>query len=129
MVALTRPASLDVGLSLASLSPVFVDRSGLHDFGSSVDTPAAGQQWRRVILLPETSTKPREAVLRHEAVHVAQEVRDEILFATDIGDGLLARGGAIGKRLSNVMSLDVIRPLDLLDTGVRLTMKFQHGTS
>jgi hypothetical protein len=129
MVALTRPASLDVGLSLASLSPVFVDRSGLHDLGSSVYTPAAGQQWRRVILLPETSNKPREAVLRHEAVHVAQEVRDEILFATDIGDALLARGGAIGQRMSRVMSLDIVRPLDLLDMGLGLTMHARHGTS
>ena len=64
LVALARPsgASLDVGKSLASLTPVFVTRSGLHVVGSSEDAPAAGQQWRRVILLPEQSNKPLEAV-------------------------------------------------------------------
>ena len=99
VVALARPSgtSLNVGQSLASWTPVFVTRSGLHDVGSSEHAPAAGQQWRRVILLSEQSNKPLEAVLRHESVHVAQEVRDEILFATDIGDALLARGGAIGR--------------------------------
>ena len=131
LVALARPsgASLNVGLSLASLTPVFVARGGLHDVGSSENTAAAGQQWRRVILLSEQSNKPWEPVLRHESVHVAQEVRDEILFATDIGDGLLARGGAIGQRVSRVMSLDVVRPLDLLDMGVGLTMHARYGTS
>jgi hypothetical protein len=131
VVALARPsgASLNVGQSLASWTPVFVARSGLHDIGSSEHAPAAGQQWRRVILLSEQSKKPWEAVLRHESVHVAQEVRDEILFATDIGDALLARGGAIGQRLSRVMSLDVVRPLNLLDMGLGLTMQARHGTS
>lgn len=131
VVALARPsgASLDLGQSLASWTPVFVAHSGLHDIGSSERAPAAGQQWRRVILLSDQSNKPREAVLRHESVHVAQELRDEILFATDIGDGLLARGGAIGQRLSRVMSLDVVRPLSLLDMGVGLTMQARHGTS
>ncbi len=130
IVALARPsgASLDVGQSLASWTPVFVASSGLHDIGSE-HAPAAGQQWRRVILLSEQSIKPREAVLRHESVHVAQEVRDEILFANDIGDALLARGGAIGRRLSRVMSFDVVRPIGLLDTGVGLTMQARHGTS
>ncbi len=129
-VALARPsgASLDLGKSLASLTPVFVTRSGLRVVGSS-DASAAGQQWRRVILLSEQSNKPLEAVLRHESVHVAQEVRDEILFATDIGDALLARGGTIGRRLSGVMSLDLVRPLNLLDGGLGLTMHARNGTS
>jgi len=131
LIALGHPSgtSLNVGQSLASLTPVFVARNGLRDVGSSEHAPAAGQQWRRVITLSEQSNKPAEAVLRHEAVHVAQEVRDEILFATDIGDALLARGGAIGRRLSRVMSLDIVRPLDLLDTGLGLTMQARHGTS
>jgi len=131
VVAVARPsgASLNIGQSLASFTPVFVARSGLHDVGSSEHVPAAGQEWRRVILLSEQSIKPREAVLRHESVHVAQELRDEILFATDIGDALLARGGGIGQRLSRVMSLDVVRPLNLLDMGVGLTMQARHGTS
>ena len=131
LVALGRPsgASLNIGQSLSSFTPVFVARSGLHDVGSSEHAPAAGQQWRRVILLSEQSKKPWESVLRHESVHVAQEVRDEILFATDIGDALLARGGAIGRRLSGVMSLDVVRPLNLLDIGLGLTMQARHGTS
>jgi hypothetical protein len=130
-VALTRPsgASLNVGQSVASWTPVFTTRGGLYDVGSSEHAPAAGKQWRRVILVSEQSNKPLDAVLRHESVHVAQEVRDEILFATDIGDALLARGGAIGQSLSRVMSLDVVRPLDLLDTGVGLTMQARHGTS
>ena len=129
-VAIGRPsgASLNIGQSLASFTPVFVARTGLHDIGSE-HAPAAGQQWRRVILLSEQSIKPREAVLRHESVHVGQEVRDEILFANDIGDALLARGGAIGQRLSRVMSFDVVRPIGLLDTGVGLTMQARHGTS
>ena len=131
LLALGHPSgtSLNVGQSLASLTPVFVARNGLHDIGSSERAPAAGQQWRRVITLSEQSNKPTEAVLRHEAVHVAQELRDEILFATDIGDALLAKGGTIGRRLSRVMSLDIVRPLDLLDTGLGLTMKARHGTS
>jgi len=131
LVALGRPsgASLNIGQSLSSWTPVFVARSGLHDVGSSEHAPAAGQQWRRVILLSEQSKKPWESVLRHESVHVAQEVRDEILFATDIGDALLARGGAIGRRLSGVMSLDIVRPLNLLDIGLGLTMQARHGTS
>jgi hypothetical protein len=131
LVALGHPSgtSLNVGQSLASLTPVFVTSSRLHDAGSSEHAPAAGQQWRRVIILSEQANKPSEAVLRHEAVHVAQEVRDEILFATDIGDALLARGGSIGKRLSRVVSFDIVRPLDLLDTGIGLTMKARHGTS
>ena len=130
IVAIGRPsgASLDFGQSLRSWTPVFVARDGLHDIGSE-HAPAAGQQWRRVILLSEVSKKPREAVLRHESVHVGQEVRDEILFANDIGDALLARGGAIGQRLSRVMSFDVVRPIGLLDTGVGLTMQARHGTS
>jgi hypothetical protein len=103
--------------------------NALHDVGSSEHAEAAGQQFRRVILLSEQSNKPLDDVLRHESVHVAQEARDEILFATDIGDGLLARGGSIGHRLSNVMSLDIVRPLSLLDTGLGLTMQAQHGTS
>jgi hypothetical protein len=129
-VALARPsgASLDLGQSLASLTPVFVTRSGLHVVGAS-DASAAGQQFRRVILLSEQSNKPLEAVLRHEAVHVAQELRDEILFSTDIGDALLARGGTIGQHLSSVMSLDLVRPLNLLDGGLGLTMHARNGTS
>ena len=131
LVALGRPsgASLNLGQSLASLTPVFMARNGLQSVGSSERRPAAGQQWRRVILLSEQSNKPLEAVLRHEAVHVAQEVRDEILFATDIGDALLARGGTIGRRLSGVMSLDIVHPLNLLDGGLGLTMRARHGTS
>ena len=130
-VALGRPsgASLDLGKSLASLTPVFVTRGGLQVVGSSENASAAGQQFRRVILLSEQSNKPWDAVLRHESVHVAQELRDEILFSTDIGDALLARGGAIGKGLSRVMSLDVVRPLNLLDGGIGLTMHARHGTS
>jgi len=130
LVAL-RPSGMSLNLeqSLASLTPVFVSRNGLHDIGSSEHTAAAGQQWRRVITLSEQSNKPVEAVLRHEAVHVAQEVRDEILFATDIGDAVLARSGSIGRRLSRVVSLDIVRPLDLLDTGLGLTMHARHGTS
>jgi len=130
-VALARPsgASLDLGKSLASLTPVFVSRSGLRVVGASEDVSAAGQEFRRVIRLPEQSNKPQEAVLRHEAVHVAQELRDEILFSTDIGDALLARGGGIGKGLSRVMSLDIVRPLNLLDGGLGLTMHARHGTS
>ena len=62
-------------------------------------------------------------------MHVAQELRDEILFSTDIGDALLARGGAIGHGLSRVMSLDLVRPLNLLDGGIGLTMHARHGTS
>ena len=58
-----------------------------------------------------------------------RKLRDEILFATDIGDALLARGGAIGKGLSRVMSLDIVRPLNLLDMGLGLTMQARHGTS
>jgi hypothetical protein len=129
-VALARPsgASLDLGQSLASLTPVFVTRSGLRVVGSS-DASAAGQQFRRVVLLSEQSNKPLDAVLRHESVHVAQELRDEILFSTDIGDALLARGGAIGQGLSRVMSLDIVRPLNLLDGGLGLTMHARHGTS
>jgi hypothetical protein len=130
-VALARPsgASLDIGKSLASLTPVFMTRGGLEVIGSSQQAPAAGQQFRRVIMLSERSNKPLEAVLRHEAVHVGQEARDEILFATDIGDALLARGGTIGQRLSRVMSLDVVHPLNLLDAGVGLTMHARYGTS
>ena len=130
-VALARPsgASLDIGKSLASWTPVFMTRGGLEVIGSSQHAPAAGQQFRRVIMLSERSNKPLEAVLRHEAVHVGQEVRDEILFATDIGDALLARGGTVGRRLSGVMSLDVVRPLNLLDAGVGLTMHARYGTS
>jgi len=131
LVALGQPSvtSLNVGQSLASFTPVFVSRNALHDGGSSEHAAAAGQQWRRVIILSAQSNKPSEAVLRHESVHVAQEVRDEILFATDIGDALLARSGTIGKRLSRVVSLDIVRPLDLLDVGVGLTMQARHGTS
>ena len=130
-VALARPSgtSLDFGKSLASLTPVFVTRSGLRAVGSSEEASAAGQQFRRVILLSEQSNKPLDAVLRHESVHVAQELRDEILFSTDIGDALLARGGTIGKRLSGVMSLDLVRPLNLLDGGLGLTMHARNGTS
>jgi hypothetical protein len=130
-VALARPSgtSLDIGRSLASWTPVFMARNGLHDIASSQNVSEAGQQFRRVILLSEQSNKPLEAVMRHEAVHVAQEARDEILFATDIGDALLARGGAIGQRLSNVMSLDLVRPLNLLDGGLGLTMHARYGTS
>jgi len=130
LVALARPSgtSLDLGKSLASLTPVFVARNGLHVVGSS-DASAAGQQFRRVVILSEQSNKPLDAVLRHESVHVAQELRDEILFSTDIGDALLARGGPIGKRLSRVMSLDIVRPLNLLDGGLGLTMHARHGTS
>jgi len=130
-VALTRPsgASLDIGKSLASLTPVFMTRGGLRVLGSSEHAAAAGQQFRRVIMLSEQSNKPLESVLRHEAVHVGQEARDEILFATDIGDALLARGGTIGRGLSRVMSLDVVHPLNLLDAGVGLTMHARHGTS
>jgi hypothetical protein len=129
-IALARPSgtSLDMGKSLASLTPVFVTSSGLHVVGAS-DAAAAGQQFRRVIMLSEQSNKPLEAVLRHESVHVAQELRDEILFSTDIGDALLARGGAIGQGLSRVMSLDLVRPLNLLDGGIGLTMHARHGTS
>ena len=131
LVALGRPSgtSLDLGKSLASLTPVFVTRSGLRVVGASGDAAAAGQQFRRVILLSEQSHKPLESVLRHESVHVAQELRDEILFSTDIGDALLARGGAIGKGLSRVMSFDIVRPLNLLDGGLGLTMHARHGTS
>jgi hypothetical protein len=131
LVALGRPSgtSLDLGKSLASLTPVFVTRSGLRAVGSSEEASAAGQQFRRVILLSEQSRKPLDAVLRHESVHVAQELRDEILFSTDIGDALLAKGGSIGKRLSGVMSLDLVRPLNLLDGGLGLTMHARHGTS
>lgn len=131
LVALGHPSgtSLDVGQSLASLTPVFMTSAGLQDGGSSEHAAAAGQQWRRVIILSEQSNKPLDAVLRHESVHVAQEVRDEILFANDIGDALLSRGGAIGHGLSRVVSLDIVRPLDLLDTGVGLTMHARYGTS
>ena len=131
LVALGRPSgtSLDLGKSLASLTPVFVTRSGLRAVGTSEEGSAAGQQFRRVILLSEQSHKPLDAVLRHEAVHVAQELRDEILFSTDIGDALLARGGTVGKRLSGVMSLDLVRPLNLLDGGLGLTMHARYGTS
>jgi hypothetical protein len=130
-VALARPggASLDLGKSLASLSPVFITNGGLQVVGSSTNADAAGQQFRRVILLSEQSSKPWEAVMRHESVHVAQELRDEILFSTDIGDALLARGGTIGKDLSRVMSFDLVRPLNLLDGGLGLTMHELHGTS
>jgi hypothetical protein len=130
-VALARPSgtSLDIGKSLASWTPVFMARGGLQVIGSSEHASAAGQQFRRVIMLSERSNKPLEAVLRHESVHVGQEVRDEILFATDIGDALLARGGTIGRRLSRVMSLDVVHPLNLLDAGIGLTMHARHGTS
>jgi hypothetical protein len=130
-VALARPSgtSLDLGKSFASLTPVFVTRSGLRAVGSPEQASAAGQQFRRVILLSEQSNKPLDAVLRHESVHVAQELRDEILFATDIGDALLARGGTIGKRLSGMMSLDLVRPLNLLDGGLGLTMHVRNGTS
>ena len=128
--ALGRPsgASLDIGRSLASWTPVFMAHEGLHDIASA-NTPEAGQQFRRVIILSEQSNKPLEAVMRHEAVHVAQEARDEILFANDIGDALLARGGSIGRGLSNVMSLDLVRPINMLDGGVGLTMHALHGTS
>ena len=131
IVALRRPpgTSLDLGQSLASLTPVFVTSSGLHALGSSGDASAAGQQFWRVIVLSEKSNKPLEAVLRHESVHVAQELRDEILFSNDIGDALLRRGGTIGKRLSGVMSLDLVRPLNLLDGGLGLTMHARNGTS
>ncbi len=130
-VALHRPsgASLDLGRSLASLTPVFVTGGGLHVVGSSTNADAAGQQFRRVILLSEQSNKPWESVLRHESVHVAQELRDEILFSTDIGDALLPKAGSIGKSLSRVMSFDIVRPLNLLDGGVGLTMHELHGTS
>jgi hypothetical protein len=130
-VALHRPsgASLDLGKSLASLTPVFVTGGGLHVVGSSTNADAAGQQFRRVILLSEQSNKPWESVLRHESVHVAQELRDEILFSTDIGDALLPKAGSIGKSLSRVMSFDIVRPLNLLDGGVGLTMHELHGTS
>jgi hypothetical protein len=131
LVAFGQPSgtSLNVGQSLASFTPVFVTSNRLHDAGSSEHAPAAGQQWRRVIILSEQANKPAEAVLRHEAVHVAQEVRDEILFATDIGDALMAKGGSIGHGLSRVVSLDIVRPLDLLDIGLGLTMQARHGTS
>jgi hypothetical protein len=130
-VALARPsgASLDLGKSLASLTPVFVTRGGLQVVGASEDVSAAGQEFRRVIRLPAQSNKPLDAVLRHESVHVAQDLRDEILFSTDIGDALLAKGGPIGKGLSRVMSLDLVRPLNLLDGGVGLTMHARNGTS
>jgi hypothetical protein len=131
LVAVARPsgASLDIGKSLASLTPVFVTRRGLRVVGAAEDASAAGQQFRRVVLLSEQSNKPLDAVLRHESVHVAQELRDEILFSTDIGDALLSRGGAIGKGLSRVMSLDIVRPLNLLDGGVGLTNHVRNGTS
>jgi len=130
-VALARPggASLDLGRSLASFTPVFVTGGGLHVVGSSTNADAAGQQFRRVILLSEQSNKPWESVLRHESVHVAQELRDEILFSTDIGDALLPRAGTFGKNLSRVMSFDIVRPLNLLDGGLGLTMHELHGTS
>jgi hypothetical protein len=130
-VALARPSgtSLDIGRSLASLTPVFVTRGRLRVVGASEDESAAGQEFRRVIRLSEQSNKPLDAVMRHESVHVAQELRDEILFSTDIGDALLGRGGTIGRRLSGVMSLDLVRPLNLLDGGVGLTMHARHGTS
>jgi hypothetical protein len=130
-VALARPdgASLNLGKSLASLTPVFVTTGGLKVVGSSTNADAAGQEFRRVVLLSARSNKPWEAVMRHEAVHVAQEARDEILFGTDIGDALLAKGGAIGKGVSRFMSLDLVRPLNLLDGGVGLTMHELHGTS
>src|SRR5690242_15285097 len=118
-VALRRPdgASLDLGRSLTSFTPVFMTNGGLKVVGSSTNADAAGQQFRRVILLSEQSHKPLESVLRHESVHVAQELRDEILFSTDIGDALLPRAGRIGKGLSRVMSFDIVRPLNLLDGG------------
>ncbi len=130
-VALARPggASLDFGKSLASLSPVFITNGGLHVVGSSTNADAAGQQFLRVIMLSEQSNKPWEAVMRHESVHVAQELRDQILFADDIGDALLAKGGTIGKDLSRVMSFDLVRPLNLMDGGLGLTMHELHGTS
>jgi hypothetical protein len=129
-VALARPsgASLDIGKSLASFTPVFIARDRLHDIASE-GSSFAGQEFRRVITLSEKSSKPLDDVLRHEAVHVAQEARDEILFGNDIGDALLARGGAIGKGLSRVMSLDIVRPLNLLDGGIGLTMHARNGTS
>jgi hypothetical protein len=129
-VALARPSgsSLDIGKSLASWTPVFVARDGLHDIASE-GAAFAGQEFRRVITLSGKSSKPSESVLRHEAVHVAQEARDEILFANDLGDALMARGGSIGKGLSRVMSLDLVRPLNLLDGGVGLTMHARNGTS
>jgi hypothetical protein len=130
-VALARPggASLDLGKSLASLTPVFVTSGDLHVVGSSTNADAAGQQFRRVVLLSDQSNKPWQAVLRHESVHVAQELRDEILFSTDIGDALLSRGGTIGKGLSRVMSLDIVRPLNLMDGALGLTMHARYGTS
>jgi hypothetical protein len=121
--------SLDLGRSLASLTPVFMTRSRLQVVGASGDEAASGQEFRRVIRLSERSNKPLEGVLRHESVHVAQELRDEILFSNDIGDALLAKGGTIGKNLSRVMSLDIVRPLNLLDGGVGLTMHARNGTS
>src|SRR6476661_8721042 len=67
LVAVGRPsgASLDLGRSLASLTPVFVTRRGLHVVGAAEDASAAGQQFRRVVLLSEQSNKPLDAVLRH----------------------------------------------------------------
>jgi hypothetical protein len=131
LALIDRPSgtSLDLGRSLNSLTPVFMTGSRLHALGASADGAASGQEFGRVIRLSEQSNKPLDGVLRHESVHVAQELRDDILFSTDIGDALLARGGSVGKGLSRVMSLDIVRPLGLLDGGLGLTMHALHGTS
>jgi len=131
LAVVQRPSgtSLDLGKSLNSLTPVFVTGSRLHAVGAAEDVAASGQEFGRVIRLSERSTKPLDGVLRHESVHVAQEIRDETLFSADIGDALLGRSGTIGKRLSGVLSLDFVRPLTMLDGGLGLSMHALHGTS
>jgi len=115
--------------SLRSMTPVF-SAGDLHDGLSADRHPLLGEEWFRVMMYRRGAIdRPLDEVMRHESVHVAQEVRDQILFADGASDALLSHAGGVGRRTSKWLVVDVVRPLAFLDAGLGLTMHAARGTS
>jgi hypothetical protein len=59
-----------------------------------------------------------DACLCHEFGHVAQDVRDAVLFAVPASDYALGHTGAAGRWLSKYLVVDLALPLMLVNTGL-----------
>jgi hypothetical protein len=110
---------LDWAASGATGAPVF--RTDDPRFSAGVNCPV-GVACRRagnaslgtIAYATDRTPAERHATLTHEAVHLAQRSRDLILLGEPLAGWLATRGGPV-RRLSRVLVLDGLMPLDGID--------------
>jgi len=117
-MAATYHQAPDLLRSLESGAPVFaVPRERLQCCeysGGSCTVELAGQHVFGAVAYATDG----HACLCHEFGHVAQDIRDAVLFAVPLSDLLLSRTGSVGRWLDRYLVLDGALPLMLLNNTV-----------